>query len=76
MHQPAAHRHIGGAEGRFALCYFALFSTFGVLTPYFQKLLSIQGFHEQQIGFIFAVNETVGLGAPLLWGWFSDHSRT
>lgn len=67
--------HRRGADGRFAVSYFALFSVFGVLTPYFQKLLDLQGFHEKQIGTIFAVYETVGLIAPPLWGWFSDHSR-
>ena len=64
-----------GSEGRFAASYFALFSVFGVITPYFQKLLDIQGFSKQDIGFIFAAFETVGILAPPLWGWLSDHSR-
>jgi len=64
-----------GATVRFALAYAALAGTFGVFTPYFQKLLSLQGFDEQHIGFIFGVFETFGILAPPLWGWRSDRAR-
>jgi MFS transporter, PPP family, 3-phenylpropionic acid transporter len=60
---------------RFALIYFALSSMFGVYTPYFQKLLALQGFDEQEIGFIFGMLETCGIVSPPLWGWISDRGR-
>jgi PPP family 3-phenylpropionic acid transporter len=64
-----------GAEVRFGLCFFTVFSVFGVVLPYLQKLLALQGFNEKQIGFILAAGATVGVVAPPLWGWLSDHSR-
>ena len=64
-----------GVEARFALFYFCLFSVFAAVTPYFQVLLRAQGFSKSSIGFIFGVLETIGLLAPPLWGWISDHSR-
>ncbi len=63
------------ADARFACCYFALFTILGVVIPYFQKLLELQGFNEEQIGFILGASSTVGIVAPPLWGWLSDHSR-
>jgi MFS transporter, PPP family, 3-phenylpropionic acid transporter len=62
-------------NARFAIVYLALSGMFGVFTPYFQKLLSIQGFHEREIGFVFGMFETFGILALPLWGWLSDHSR-
>jgi len=74
--EPDTSRHLPlTPQGRFALNYFALFSVFAVVTPYFQKLLYLRGFNEEQIGFITAMLETVGIFAPPLWGWLSDHSR-
>ncbi len=59
---------------RFAFAYFALFSVFGVFTPYLQKLLALQGFDEKRIGFLLATAESVGIVAPLLWGFLSDRT--
>ncbi len=70
-----ARRSGHAATFRFALTYFALSGAFGVYTPYFQKLLSLQGFDEQKIGFICGAFDTFGIVAPPLWGWFSDRSR-
>ncbi len=66
---------VRGATVRFALAYAALAGSFGVFTPYFQKLLSLQGFDEQHIGFVFGVFETFGILGQPLWGWRSDRAR-
>ncbi|MBN1421328.1 MAG: MFS transporter, partial [Planctomycetes bacterium] len=59
------------AEIRFAFFYLTAFALFGVYMPYFQRLLRLRGFHEEEIGFIVATIEAVGIVAPPAWGWFS-----
>ncbi|MCX7048819.1 MAG: MFS transporter [Candidatus Sumerlaeota bacterium] len=63
------------SQRRFAVMYFALFSVFAVITPYLQKILRLQGFDKEQIGYIQAALETAGILAPPLWGRLSDFAR-
>lgn len=76
MTSPAAPRDSSPpVSWRFALTFFALYTVFAVVTPYWQLLLRLAGFAEDRIGYIFGVAEAVGLMSPFLWGWVCDHSR-
>ena len=71
----SAHSGASHTALRFAWTYFALYTVFAVVTPYWQVLLKRCGFEEDAIGYIFGVAEAVGLASPFLWGWICDHSR-
>lgn len=64
-------------EVRFAAHYFTFFLAIGVLGPYFQKVLDIQGFHEQAIGYILAAFNATGCIVSFLAGMLVDrHPRS
>lgn len=75
MPSPPSGPHATSSQIRFGAAYFAFFAIIGAVSPYFQKLLHLQGFHEQQIGFIIATGGAAGALTQPLWGWLSDRSR-
>ncbi|MBN2449882.1 MAG: MFS transporter [Lentisphaeria bacterium] len=56
------------------MVYIALFVPFAVTTPYLQKLLSLRGFREDEMGFVLGCIELMAVVAPPLWGMLSDRS--
>jgi PPP family 3-phenylpropionic acid transporter len=64
-----------GRTHRFALLYFLLFGTVGVVTPWMPPWLAARGFSERGIGLLLgAVNGQRGLFPPL-WGVLADRAH-
>ncbi len=50
----------------YGLCYFAVFSVYGIVSPYLQLLLQGLGFSPSAVGLFLSLFEIVGIAAPLI----------
>ena len=57
---------------RYGFCYFALFSIYGIVSPYLQLLLKGLGYSPSIVGLFLSLFEIVGIAAPLA----ISHMRT
>lgn len=63
-----------GQAWRYSFGYFALFSIYGVVSPYLQLLIKGLGYSPSLVGLFLSLFEVVGIGAPLLISSLKDSS--
>jgi len=61
---------------RFGSVYFALFTIYGVATPYLQILVRGLGYSPSAVGVLLGLFEIAGVAGPLLLGGISDRARS